>query len=326
MTALYTADEVRAAEEPLLAAMPDGALMQRAATGLAPSACGCSAAATATRSRCWSAAATTAATRCSPAPRSPAAAPGSTAVLLDPDRAHAGRAGRAAGPAAGSASATPAAARSGAPTSCSTGCSASAAAAGCDPTPPSSPRPPRTAPALTVAVDVPSGVDADTGAVDGRGVPGRCTRDVRRGQARVGRGRRARATRRGPPRRHRPRADLPAATAFRLTEADVAARLLPPPASDDKYSQGVVGVVAGSAAYAGAGVLCTGAALRTRPGLVRYAGTAAEASGRPGRRRSSPTGGPSDAGACRRGWSGRAWAPTTTPAACWPRCWPRTCR
>ena len=45
---------------------------------------------------------------------------------------------------------------------------------------------------------------------------------------------------------------------------------------DDKYSQGVVGVVAGSATYPGAGVLCTGAALRTRPGLVRYAGTAAD--------------------------------------------------
>ena len=37
----------------------------------------------------------------------------------------------------------------------------------------------------------------------------------------------------------------------------------------------MVGIVAGSATYPGAGVLCTGAALRTRPGLVRYAGTAA---------------------------------------------------
>jgi hydroxyethylthiazole kinase-like uncharacterized protein yjeF len=56
----------------------------------------------------------------------------------------------------------------------------------------------------------------------------------------------------------------------------VAARLDPPSASDDKYSQGVVGIVAGSATYPGAAVLCTGAALRTRPGLVRYAGTAAD--------------------------------------------------
>jgi ADP-dependent NAD(P)H-hydrate dehydratase / NAD(P)H-hydrate epimerase len=56
----------------------------------------------------------------------------------------------------------------------------------------------------------------------------------------------------------------------------VAARLALPSAGDDKYSQGVVGVVAGSSTYPGAGVLCTGAALRTRPGLVRYAGTAAD--------------------------------------------------
>ena len=68
----------------------------------------------------------------------------------------------------------------------------------------------------------------------------------------------------------------PPPSAFSLTDADAAARLAPPSAGDDKYSQGVVGVVAGSATYPGAGVLCTGAALRTRPGLVRYAGTAAD--------------------------------------------------
>jgi hydroxyethylthiazole kinase-like uncharacterized protein yjeF len=70
--------------------------------------------------------------------------------------------------------------------------------------------------------------------------------------------------------------DLPRAGAHQLTDADVAARLAPPTAGDDKYSQGVVGVVAGSSTYPGAGVLCTGAALRARPGLVRYAGTAAD--------------------------------------------------
>ena len=31
----YTAEQIRAAEAPLLAALPDGALMRRAATGLA---------------------------------------------------------------------------------------------------------------------------------------------------------------------------------------------------------------------------------------------------------------------------------------------------
>jgi ADP-dependent NAD(P)H-hydrate dehydratase / NAD(P)H-hydrate epimerase len=69
---------------------------------------------------------------------------------------------------------------------------------------------------------------------------------------------------------------LPAPDARQLTDADVAPHLEAPGPEDDKYSRGVVGVVAGSATYPGAGVLCTGAALRTRPGLVRYAGTAAE--------------------------------------------------
>src|SRR5204862_1141883 len=69
---------------------------------------------------------------------------------------------------------------------------------------------------------------------------------------------------------------LPAPAARMLTDADAAGPLRPPAPDDDKYSQGVVGVVAGSSTYPGAGVLCTGAALRTRPGLVRYAGTAAD--------------------------------------------------
>ncbi len=70
--------------------------------------------------------------------------------------------------------------------------------------------------------------------------------------------------------------DLPAPAARQLTDAEAAARLTDPGSGDDKYSQGVVGVVAGSSTYPGAAVLCTGAALRTRPGLVRYAGTAAD--------------------------------------------------
>jgi hydroxyethylthiazole kinase-like uncharacterized protein yjeF len=130
--------------------------------------------------------------------------------------------------------------------------------------------------ALTVAVDIPSGIDADTGAVGGDAFPAMHTVTfgaVKPGLV-VGEGRgyagEVHLIDIGLD------AHLPAATAFRLTDADVAARLTPPSASDDKYSQGVVGVAAGSAAYPGAAVLCTGAALRTRPGLVRYAGTAAD--------------------------------------------------
>ncbi len=57
--------------------------------------------------------------------------------------------------------------------------------------------------------------------------------------------------------------------------ADVAARWPVPGRSDDKYSQGVTGVMAGSATYPGAAILCTGAAVATHSGMVRYAGTAA---------------------------------------------------
>jgi hydroxyethylthiazole kinase-like uncharacterized protein yjeF len=69
---------------------------------------------------------------------------------------------------------------------------------------------------------------------------------------------------------------LPAATIEVLDAADIA-RLQPHPVSSDhKYSQGVVGVAAGSAQFPGAAVLTVGSALLTKPGLVRYSGLAAE--------------------------------------------------
>nr|WP_246215300.1 NAD(P)H-hydrate dehydratase [Modestobacter muralis] len=130
-------------------------------------------------------------------------------------------------------------------------------------------------PGLLVAVDVPSGVAADTGEVPGAAFAAQHTITfgaVKPGLV-VGAGRGLAGT------VHLVDIGLggvlPAPDAVQLTDADVAAHLDAPGADDDKYSRGVVGVIAGSATYPGAGVLCTGAALRTRPGLVRYAGTAA---------------------------------------------------
>ncbi len=58
----------------------------------------------------------------------------------------------------------------------------------------------------------------------------------------------------------------------RLTFADVH-RLWPVPgASSDKYSRGVVGIVAGSLAYPGAAVLSVLGALGAGPGMIRYLG------------------------------------------------------
>lgn len=68
-----------------------------------------------------------------------------------------------------------------------------------------------------------------------------------------------------------------AAQMFGLTDLDVRAMLPDPGGADDKYSGGVPGIVAGSPRYPGAAILCVGGAVRTRPGMVRYAGPQAGA-------------------------------------------------
>ena len=57
-----------------------------------------------------------------------------------------------------------------------------------------------------------------------------------------------------------------------LGSADVAALLPRPDAGSDKYSRGVLGVLAGSPGFPGAAVLCVGAAVRAGVGMVRYLG------------------------------------------------------
>jgi hydroxyethylthiazole kinase-like uncharacterized protein yjeF len=131
--------------------------------------------------------------------------------------------------------------------------------------------------APVVAVDVPSGVDADTGAVDGPAVRADIT--VTFGALKPGL-------------LAGPGAELvgelrlvdiglasylPGTAVLVLDETDVASDLRPPTAADDKYTRGVVGVIAGSATYSGAAVLSTGAALTGGSGMVRYVGGAADA-------------------------------------------------
>ncbi|MTE20591.1 NAD(P)H-hydrate dehydratase [Streptomyces sp. TRM43335] len=130
-----------------------------------------------------------------------------------------------------------------------------------------------------VAVDLPSGVDADTGEV--RGVAVRATATVTFGAHKPG-------LLLAPAREHAGAVHLvdiglgpylagtaPVARAPR--HADVA-RLLPgPSAESDKYRRGVTGVAAGSARYPGAAVLAVAGALRGGAGAVRYAGPAADA-------------------------------------------------
>ncbi|HWH29547.1 MAG TPA: NAD(P)H-hydrate dehydratase [Mycobacteriales bacterium] len=123
-----------------------------------------------------------------------------------------------------------------------------------------------------VAVDVPSGVDADTGAVEGAAV--RAALTVTFGTLKpgllVGRGRqqagRLALVDIGLA------AHLPPAEVQQLEDDDVAALLPVAEAGSDKYARGVVGVAAGSQQYTGAAVLAVGAAVRAGAGMVRFAG------------------------------------------------------
>ncbi|MFD0266765.1 NAD(P)H-hydrate epimerase [Streptomyces sp. NPDC127106] len=129
-----------------------------------------------------------------------------------------------------------------------------------------------------VAVDLPSGVDADTGEVAGAAVRADVT--VTFGTHKPGLLIDPGAARAGVVRLVDIGLEFDAAAgpeAAALQHADVA-RLLPrPAASSDKYRRGVVGIAAGSAQYPGAAVLAVAGALRGGAGAVRYVGPAADA-------------------------------------------------
>jgi hydroxyethylthiazole kinase-like uncharacterized protein yjeF len=81
-----------------------------------------------------------------------------------------------------------------------------------------------------------------------------------------------------------------------LQQEDVAALLPEPDFESDKYRRGVVGIAAGSARYPGAAVLAVGAALHGGVGAVRYAGAAAREVVRAHPEALVSEGGPKDAG------------------------------
>lgn len=261
----YSADTIRDAEAPLLASLPDGALMKRAAYGLATAIIRELVARTggvAGRRVCavvgsgdnggdalWAATFLR---------RRGAAA---DAVLLNPDKAH--RKGLAAFRKAGgrvieNIDATTDLVIDGVVGISGSGPLRPAAAqvfeqAGTIP---------------VVAVDIPSGIDVATGAINGPAVraavtvtfgglkPVHALADCGRVElVDIG-------------------LDLPDTHLLSFQAADVLARWPVPGVHDDKYTQGVTGVLAGSSTYPGAAVLCTGAAVATHSGMVRYAGSA----------------------------------------------------
>jgi len=121
-----------------------------------------------------------------------------------------------------------------------------------------------------VAVDVPSGIGTDDGTVPGPVLD--CDLTVTMGAPKPG-------LYLEPARRHAGRVEVadiglslgePALVS--LQEED-ARGMWPVPGPDShKYTRGVLGVMAGSRRYPGAGFLCADAALAAGPGMVRYAG------------------------------------------------------
>ncbi len=131
--------------------------------------------------------------------------------------------------------------------------------------------------AVVVAVDVPSGVDASTGAVDGPAVRADVT--VTFGALKTGLVVSPGAEHAGLVEVVDIGLELPAAEMLMLDADDVAALAPAPRGETDKYRRGVVGVAAGSEQYTGAAVMAVGGALRAGVGMVRYAGPARAANG-----------------------------------------------
>lgn len=265
----YSADAIRDAEAPLLQRLPDGALMRRAAHGLAIAitrelvlrtggvagrrVCAVVGSGDNGGDALWAAAFLR---------RRGVAA---TAVLLTPDRAH--RAGLAAFRRAGGQVVEHV------PPATDLVIDGVVGISGSGPLRPGAAEVFAAVDAAgipVVAVDLPSGLDVATGAADGAHV--RAALTVTFGGYKpvhaLGDCGRVELVDIG--------LDLPEAVAVSLEADDVPARWPVPGPRDDKYTQGVTGILAGSSTYPGAAVLCTGAAVAATSGMVRYAGTAGQ--------------------------------------------------
>jgi hydroxyethylthiazole kinase-like uncharacterized protein yjeF len=128
--------------------------------------------------------------------------------------------------------------------------------------------------ATVVAVDVPSGVAVDTGELAGAHVRADVT--VTFGTHKVCHLVDPAAQSTGVVTLVELGLDLPDPVVTALQADDVAALLPVPQPFDHKYTRGVVGVRAGSSTYPGAAVLCTSGASSGLVGMVRYVGEAAD--------------------------------------------------
>jgi hydroxyethylthiazole kinase-like uncharacterized protein yjeF len=276
MRSAYSVETVRTAERRLMERLPDGALMQRAAAGLAAACAELLGRVYGSRVVLLVGSGDNGGDALYAGARLARRGAGVTAVLLTPERAHAGglvALRRAGGSATGTAAAGQLIARADLVVDGIVGIGGKG---GLRPDAVPLAEAAERSRAAVVAVDLPSGVDADTGEVHGAALradltvtfgthkPGLLVDPAREyaGSVRlVGIG-----------------LDLPAEPALEaLQHADVAGLLPVPGAESDKYRRGVVGIAAGSARYPGAAVLAVSGALRGGAGAVRYVGPAGDA-------------------------------------------------
>ncbi|MFF3510207.1 NAD(P)H-hydrate dehydratase [Streptomyces sp. NPDC002573] len=277
MRTAYSVETVRAAERSLMARLPEGALMQRAAAGLAAACADLLGRVYGSRVVLLVGSGDNGGDALYAGARLARRGAGVTAVLLSPERAHQG--GLAALRRAGGSVTEPSPAAEELIRRADLvvdGIVGIGGKGGLRPDAAALATLAERSGAAVVAVDLPSGVEADGGEVRGEAV---------RADLTVTFGTHKPALLIDPAREYAGSVrlvdiglDLPQEAELEaLQHADVAALLPLPQAESDKYRRGVVGIAAGSARYPGAAVLAVAGALRGGAGAVRYVGPAGSA-------------------------------------------------
>ncbi|WP_030597820.1 bifunctional ADP-dependent NAD(P)H-hydrate dehydratase/NAD(P)H-hydrate epimerase [Streptomyces fulvoviolaceus] len=276
MRTAYSVETVRAAERELMARLPEGALMQRAAAGLAAACADLLGRVYGSRVVLLVGSGDNGGDALYAGARLARRGAGVAAVLLAPERAHAGGLAalrRAGGRAVGTDGAEELIERADLVVDGIVGIGGKGGLrADAVPLALAAER----ARAAVVAVDLPSGVDADTGEVRGAAV--RADLTVTFGTHKPGLLIDPAREYAGSVRLVDIGLSLPDEAELEALQHVDVARLLPVPSGEsDKYRRGVVGIAAGSARYPGAAVLAVAGALRGGAGAVRYVGPAGPA-------------------------------------------------
>ena len=262
MRSAHTVEQVRTAEEALMATLPDGVLMQRAARGLAHAVADLLGEVYGARVHLLVGSGANGGDALHAGAHLARRGASVTAALLSPDRTHAE--GLAAYAAAGGRVVDGAPRRR--PDVVVDGIVGIGGSGGLRPDAAAAVEALEGIP--VVAVDTPSGVGVDTGTLDGPHV--RATVTVTFGTHKVAHLVEPAAQACGVVHLVDIGLDLPTAEVTALQADDVAALLPVPEPAAHKYTRGVVGVRAGSAAYPGAAVLCVAGASSGLAGMVRY--------------------------------------------------------